>query len=445
MKKSTYPVMARIGAILVLLLILTQNAQSAEEKKGKPLFYRNPMNPAITSPVPAKDDMGMDYIPVYAEDQETSGPAGTVRIDPVMVQKMGVRTGMAMERAMGKLITTPARVDFNEESLAMVHSKFSGWAEQVLVNKTGEQVKKGQTLLTIYSPELVSTQEEYVLALANARVLRKSSMPEIREDADRLVQATRKRLQYFDIPEKVIREIETSGRVRRELPLDSPFTGTVIRIGVEAGHYITPKHQLYRIADLSTVWVYAEVYEPDLPWIRQGDKAMIAVASQPGKKFAGTIDYIYPYEEGKTRTVKVRLVFANRDGLLKPGMFADITIHASTRKVLAVPSEAIIRSGAREQVFVVRGPGVFEPREVVTGVEADGYTEIKRGLNPHESVVTSAQFLIDSESKLKEATAKMLKANQTEKKMDRGTKDDQPTRKKDDMSGMDMGKKEKGR
>ena len=431
--------------IIVLLVLITatiDTSWSAESgHKGKPLFYRNPMNPAITSPVPAKDDMGMDYIPVYPDKDRAAGPAGTVKIDPVMVQKMGVRTGMAMERNMSRLITTPARVAFNEESLTMVHSKFNGWAEQVMINKTGEHVNKGQTLLTIYSPELVSTQEEYLLALANARVLAKSSLKEIREDAKRLVRATRKRLTYFDIPEKVIRQLEKSGEVKRDLPIDSPFTGTVIDIGVEAGHFITPKQRLYRIADLSTVWVYAEVYEPDLPWIHNGDMAMIEVASQPGRKFPGSIDYIYPYEEGKTRTVKVRLVFDNKDGRLKPGMFADITIHAGKRdKILAIPSEAIVRSGAREQVFVVTGPGTFEPREVVTGIEADGYTEIIKGLKQHAIVVTSAQFLIDSESKLNEATAKMLEANKTTKNNDMSKMNmkTEPAEQKTNMSGMDM-------
>ncbi len=402
---------------LLFLLFLTANTVfgAGDTSEKKPLFYRNPMNPAITSPVPAKDDMGMDYIPVYADADAASSPIGTVKIDPVLVQKMGVRTGMAMERSMSRVITTPARVTFNEETLTMVHSKFSGWAEQVMVNKTGEEVKKGQTLLTIYSPELVSTQEEYLLALANARVLSKSSMKEIRDDAERLVRATRKRLAYFDIPEEVIRQLERSGDVKRDLPIDSPFSGTAINVEVQPGHYITPSKRLYRIADLSKVWVYADVYEPDLPWIRRGDTAMISVASQPGKKFSGTIDYIYPYEEGSTRTVRVRLIFDNRDGNLKPGMFADITIHAGQRdKVLAVPSEAIVRSGSKEQVFEVTGPGVFEPRLVVTGVEADGFTEIIRGLKQHVSVVTSAQFLIDSESKLNEATAKMLESNRIE-------------------------------
>ncbi len=433
---------------LTLILVMTVSVgltRAEEAKEGKkPLFYRSPMNPAVTSPVPAKDNMGMDYIPVYADAADSTGPVGTVKIDPVLVQKIGVRTGMAMERTMSRIITTPARVTYDEETLTMVHSKFSGWAEEVFVNKTGEHVKKGQTLLTIYSPELVSTQEEYLLALANAKVLALSSMKEIRDDAKRLVSATRKRLSYFDIPEKVIRQLEQTGEVKRDLPIDSPFTGTAIDVDVEAGHYITPNKRLYRIADLSKVWVYAEVYEPDLPWIRRGDTALISVASQPGKQFSGTIDYVYPYEEGKTRTVRVRLVFENKDGRLKPGMFANITIHAAQRSnVLAVPSEAIVRSGSREQVFVVTGPGTFEPREVVTGVEADGYVEIIKGLKPHVNVVTSAQFLIDSESKLREATAKMLKPGKVTAKDEMGdAKTKQAEKSKDgDMSGMDMDSK----
>lgn len=412
---------------LLLMGLLCSNGAAESTQDQKPLFYRSPMNPSVTSPVPAKDPMGMDYTPVYAEAEGSSGPTGTVKIDPVLIQKMGVRTGMAMERTMSRIITTPAKVAFNEETLTMVHSKFSGWAEEVFVNKTGEHVKKGQTLLTIYSPELVSTQEEYLLALANAKVLAQSGLQEIRDDAKRLVRATRKRLAYFDIPEQVIRQLEESGEVKRDLPINSAFEGTAIDVDVEAGHYITPSKRLYRLADLSQVWVYADVYEPDLPWINTGDSAMIAVASQPGKKFSGTIDYIYPYESGATRTVKVRLIFDNKDGRLKPGMFADITIHAGKRnKVLAVPSEAIIRSGTEEQVFVVTRPGVFEPRKVVTGIEAEGFTEIIRGLQKNVRVVTSAQFLIDSESKLREATADMIKASQT---MDMEKSEDQKSAK----------------
>ncbi|MFP7755879.1 efflux RND transporter periplasmic adaptor subunit [Thermodesulfobacteriota bacterium B35] len=404
-------------------------AENTAQKEKKPLFYRSPMNPAVTSPVPAKDEMGMDYIPVYADD-DTAGPAGTVRIDPVMVQKIGVRTAMAMKRSLSHQVRTPARVAFNEETLSMVHSKFSGWAEELFVSKTGQQVRKGQPLFSIYSPELVSTQEEYLLALANARILEKSSLAEIRDGARRLVEATRSRLEFFDIPEQVIRTLEKTGRIERDITILSPYRGTVIKMGIMAGHYLTPRDELYRIADLSTVWVFADVYEDDLPWIKTGDSATMKVTTRPGTVFSGRVDYIYPYEEGETRTVKVRLVFSNKDFGLRPGMFAGITIHASRRdNVLAIPSEAIVRSGTEALVFVRRDVGLYEPRKVVTGLEADGYTEIIRGLKEHETIVTSAQFLIDSESKLKEATAKMLEINAAGKapamKMDSGAGDGQ--------------------
>ncbi|GBE52016.1 cation efflux system protein CusB precursor [bacterium BMS3Bbin14] len=393
---------------------LTTPANAAETgktagKKKKPLFYRNPMNPAITSPVPAKDEMGMDYVPVYADAASAAGPPGTVRINPVMVQDIGVRTGMAMERTMSHDVRAPGRVDFNAENLAVVHAKFKGWAVKVLVAKTGEQVKKGQPLLTIYSPGLVSTEEEYLLALSNARVLEKSSMAEVRRDARMLVAATRKRLELFDIPQPVIRRLEQTGKVKRNLPITSPFKGTVIHVGVEPGRYLTPGTELYKIADLSTVWVDADIYENDLPWVRVGDKAEMRIASRPGSVFRGTIDYVYPYEDGNSHTVRARMVFANKNFMLKPGMFANVTILGGRRlHVLSVPSEAIVRSGIYNRVFIVKGAGFFEPRKVVTGLESGGYTEIIKGLRPHEMVVTSAQFLIDSESSLNEATAKML-------------------------------------
>lgn len=393
---------------------ITPPANAAETgkttiKKKKPLFYRNPMNPAITSPVPAKDEMGMDYVPVYADSASSSGPPGTVRINPVMVQDIGVRTGMAMERTMSHDVRAPARVDFNANNLAVVHAKFKGWAVKVFVAKTGEQVKKGQPLLTIYSPALVSTEEEYLLARSNARVLEKSSMAEVRRDARMLVVATRKRLELFDISASVIRRLEQTGEVKRNLPITAPSKGTVIHVGVEPGSYLTPGTELYRIADLSTVWVDADIYENDLPWVRAGDKADMRIPSQPGTIFRGTIDYVYPYEDGKSHAVRARMVFVNKNFTLKPGMFANVTIRSDLRRhVLSVPSEAIVRSGIYNRVFIDKGSGFFEPRKVVTGLESGGYTEIIKGLKPHDRVVTSAQFLIDSESSLNEATAKML-------------------------------------
>ncbi len=383
-------------------------AQPAESKR-KILFYRNPMNPAITSPVPAKDQMGMDYVPVYADEQGANEPAGTVRIDPVMVQNIGVRTEIAKKITLGKIVMGYGRVTYNEDNLLVIHPKFKGWVEEQFVSKTGEHLKKGQPLLSVYSPELVATQEEYLLALASEKMLSESPVAVVRENASSLIKASRRRLELFDISESAIRELEESGRIKKALVINTPTAGTVLMVGVRPGAYVTPMTDLYRIADLSTVWVYGNIFEPDLDWIHPGDKAAMKIAAAPGRTFHGKIDFIYPYEQGKTRTVRIRLVFENPDMVLKPGMFANITITARPRQdVLAVPSEAIIRSGEQDQVFIETAPGRFEPRVVTLGIEAKGFTEILKGVNPGEKVVTSAQFLIDSESKLKEATYKML-------------------------------------
>jgi Cu(I)/Ag(I) efflux system membrane fusion protein len=389
-------------------------AVAVEQKadtKPRVLFYRNPMNPAITSPVPAQDEMGMDYIPVYAED-EAGGkeePPGTVRIDPVTVQNIGVRTALAERRSLSRHIRTVGRVDFDEERLSRLHPKTEGWIDKLYIDKTGEQIDKDAILLNIYSPQLVTSQQEYLLALNNLDVLEKSPYAEIREGAQELVASARERLELLDVPEHQIRELEQSRKIKKNLHIHSPFDGVIIHIGVREGQYVTPSTELYMIADLSRVWVIADVYENEVPWIQVGDAVDMKLEAIPGKVFTGRVGYIYPYVEAKTRTIKVRLEFANPEMLLKPDMFADVTIHAQ-RKVDAVviPAEAVVRSGERDQVFVVRGPGKFEPRDVKLGVSSQGKVQVTSGVAAGEEVVTSSQFLIDSESKLREATAKML-------------------------------------
>ncbi|MFQ5487351.1 MAG: efflux RND transporter periplasmic adaptor subunit [Gammaproteobacteria bacterium] len=379
---------------------------------GKPLYYRHPMNPSVTSPVPAKDDMGMDYVPVYADgDKAADEPVGTVKIDPVTVQNIGVRTARVERRSLSRTLRTVGRVDFDEEHLARLHPKVEGWIEKMRVDKTGEQVKKAQVLLSIYAPQLVSSQEEYLLALQNRKVLENSPFEDIRRGAIELVQSARERLELLDMAEHQIRELEKSGKIKKYVHIHSPFDGVVIKVGVREGQFVTPKTELYSIADLSRVWVYMDVFEDELPWVKVGDEAEMAVAAVPGRTFRGKITYIYPYFESKTRTVKVRMEFDNHHGQLKPEMFADVTIHAGRQiNAVVVPEEAIVRSGSRELVFMVRAPGKFEPRIVEVGVSSGGMTQILSGVQPGEEVVTSAQFLIDSESKLREATAKMLES-----------------------------------
>jgi len=383
-----------------------------EEKpqQGKILFYRNPMNPEITSPVPAKDSMGMDYLPVYAEDSAATGePAGSVKIDAVTVQNMGVRTAVAKKTMLSHVVRAVGRVDYDEERIVRLHPKTEGWIETLRVDKTGERVKKDEDLLSIYSPQLVATQQEYILALNNLKVLEKSPIEDIRRGAEELVNSSRERLKLLDVPAHQLHDLTHNHNIKKSLHIHTPTDGIVMQIGAREGQYVTPETELYMIADLSKVWVYADIYEYELPWVKVGDPVEMQLAGIPGRTFNGHLAFIYPYAEAKTRTIKVRLVFDNAELLLKPELFAEVTIYAGKQaNAVVIPSEAVIRSGAKTQVFVVRGAGKFEPRLITTGLASNGDIAVLDGLKEGEEVVTSAQFLIDSESKLHEATAKMM-------------------------------------
>lgn len=383
----------------------------AEEKKPvktEVLFYRNPMNPSITSPVPAQDEMGMDYIPVYADNNQ-SDVSGLVKIDPVVVQNIGVRTALAERAALGRTIRAAGIVSFNEERMVKVHPKIEGWIEEIRVDKTGEKVQKDDILLSVYSPKLVSTQQEYLLALSNLSALEKSPFESIRTGAKELVKSSRERLEFLDVPKHQIRELEQTKKIKKSLHIHSPASGTVIKIGARQGQFITPKTEVYMLVDLSEVWVYADIYEYELPWVKTGDEVVMTLASVPGEKFTGSVSYIFPYAEAKTRTTKVRMVFENDARLLRPDMFAEVSIKAAVQNnAILIPTEAVIRSGSKAQVFIVRGQGKFEPRVVELGVESDGKVIILNGIKAGDEVVTSAQFLVDSESKLQEATSKIL-------------------------------------
>ncbi|WP_036250010.1 efflux RND transporter periplasmic adaptor subunit [Methylobacter sp. BBA5.1] len=418
-----------ITAVLMLVLgagggyWLANRQQSHEQpvssstKSGQPLFYRNSMNPSVTSPVPAKDAMGMDYVPVYAEDKTaTDEPAGTVRIDPVTVQNMGVRTVIAKQTQLSHVVRAVGRVAYDEERLVRLHPKTEGWIETLRVDKTGQWVKKNEDLLSIYSPQLVASQQEYVLALNNLKVLEKSPIEDIRRGAEDLVNSSRERLKLLDVPAHQLHDLTETHNIKKSLHIHTPAAGIVINIGAREGQYVTPATELYLIADLSTVWVYADIYEYELPWVKTGDPAEMRLAGVPGRIFKGHLAFIYPYAEPETRTIKVRLVFDNAELLLKPDMFAEVTIRAGKQAdAVVIPSEAVIRSGAKTQVLIVRGPGKFEPRLVTTGLSSNGDVAILDGVKAGEEVVTSAQFLIDSESRLREATAKMLEPSAPQK------------------------------
>jgi len=396
----------------------SENSQPTQVSERKPLFYRSPMNPSVTSPTPSKDAMGMDYVPVYADEGASQGPSGTVKIDPVTTQDIGVKTARVKKMSFSSNVQAVGRVTYNEENMTRLHGKTEGWIEQLVVNKTGALVQEGDVLLKIYSPQLVTSQQEYILALKSLRnvsALKGSKFDELYRNAKEMVTSSRQRLKLLDVPEHQIVELEKTLTLKKSLHIHSISTGVAININAREGQYVTPKDELFMIADLSKVWVLAEVYENDLPWVKNGNKVQLRLAGLPGQVFQGKLTYIYPYAQEKTRTIQVRMEFNNPGLVLKPDMFANVTINADqTLDALVVPSESIVRTGSRQQVYIVRAPGKFEPRPVTLGLSSDGMTQILTGVSLDEEVVTSAMFLIDSESKLREATAKMQEKKTTE-------------------------------
>ncbi|MEQ8733294.1 MAG: efflux RND transporter periplasmic adaptor subunit [Rhodospirillaceae bacterium] len=387
---------------------IAMSTQSQPEQE--PLFYRNPMNPEITSPVPAQDDMGMDYVPVYADEMGGADLVpGTVSIDPVTLQNMGVRTAMVERRSIAHIVRAPGRVDYDEKRLSMVHPRVEGWVETLYVERVGDQIDADTPLLEIYSPQLVTSQQEYLLALNNLDAQRKNTHPDIRNGAERLATSARSRLEFLDVPEHQIRELERTRAVKNALHIHSPAGGVVLAINVREGQFVNPGTPLFKIADLSKVWVIADIYEYEMPWVDVGAKASMNVESLPGQVFKGTVSYIYPYLEPRTRTVKVRMEFDNPDLALKPDTYATVKLESvQSLEAAVVPSEAVIRSGTRNALFVVKSEGQFEPRVVTLGVVADGLIQILDGVEPGEEVITSGQFLIDSESNLREALSRMM-------------------------------------
>lgn len=333
---------------------------------------------------------------------------GAVMVTPERQQLIGLKTGAVEYRSLERTIRTVGVVELDERRLADVNIKIEGWIESLLVNFTGERVRKGQPLLTVYSPDLVSTQEEYLQALRARETLAKSRFTDIALGGETLVDAARRRLQFWDISDEEIAALERTGTPRKSLTIYSPIDGVVIEKTAVHGKKVMPGETLYKVADLSAVWVHGEIYEYEVPVVRLGQSASVALASYPGELFRGKVSYIYPILTEKTRTVKVRFEFSNtKDWKLKPGMYANVELQSVLGKRLVVPDEAVLDSGTQQLVFIDKGRGTFEPRDVKIGARSDGYTEILAGLSAGERVVTSANFLIDSESQLKTAVGGM--------------------------------------
>ncbi|MFN3477392.1 MAG: efflux RND transporter periplasmic adaptor subunit, partial [Candidatus Methylomirabilales bacterium] len=335
-------------------------------------------------------------------------PPDAVLLSPIRQQLAGVRTGVVQVKDLEATVRTVGIVEYDERKVARIHPKIEGWIEKIFVDFTGKFVKKGDPLFSVYSPELVATQEEYLLALKAKRYLEGSPVQEVAKSGQSLLEAARRRLLLWDITEEQIQELEQTGKPKKSLMLYSPINGIVVKKEAYKGVFVKPEMELYTIADLSTIWIQADIYEYELPLIKVGQEATVSLSYYPGQVFKGKVIYIYPYLKDKTRTIRVRFEFPNTpDWKLKPEMFSNVEVKIKLGKKLAVPEEAVLDSGVRQIVFVAKGEGLFEPREVKLGAKVDNYYEVLSGLSKGEKVVTSANFLIDSESRLKAAMGAM--------------------------------------
>jgi Cu(I)/Ag(I) efflux system membrane fusion protein len=397
--KSGYWLAAALSVVAIAAASCGRKPKAAPEA---------PAHAAHAAPTPASPAMPGMEIGTSAEapagkmgegKEMASMPPGSIRLSPDRQQFLGVVLSTVERRPLTSEIRTVGLVEYDERRLAFVNTKFAGWIERLDVDFTGVFVQKGQTLMAIYSPELVSAQEEYLLALKAVR-----SMP---QGSRELLEAARRRLLLWDILPVHIEELERSGKARRMLDIHSPIAGFVIEKMALQGLHVEPGMNLYKIADISKVWIDAAIYEYEVPLIQLGQEATVDLSYAPAEVLRGKVTYVYPYLDEKTRTVRVRLEFPNPHLTLKPGMYAEVVLKAKRGEALAVPQTAVLDTGSRKLVFVSRGEGRFDPREIRTGYLGGGYYQVLEGLAQGEQVVTSANFLIDSESQLSTAAGQM--------------------------------------
>ncbi len=391
--------------------------EAPAEKERKVLFYRHPMNPQVTSPTPQKDEMGMDYIPVYEEERGVKEVPGTVRISPEKIQKIGVKSEEAKIRRLQRIIRTVGRVEPVENKVYDINTKVGGWVEKLYVSRTDQMVRPGEALLELYSPDLVAAQEEYLLAYRALERVKESPYHEVKRGAESLLEAARQRLKYWDISDDQIKRLEETGRATRTMSIRAPAHGGVTEKMIVQGQKIEPGEQLFRIIDHSVVWVYGEIYEYEIPYIKMGQEALLSPSYSPAEAYKGKIEHIYTHlgsiryvpESGtEVRTAKVRFELPNPEHKLKLGMYLNVELYVDVaKKAVSVPDSAVIDTGNRQVVIIDKRDGRFEPREVKVGARAEGYYEILEGVKAGEWVVTSANFLIDSESNLRAALAGM--------------------------------------
>lgn len=386
-----------------------EDSAAAERKI---LYYVDPMHPAYKSDKPGTaPDCGMDLVPVYADgkqeiaDQEAI--PGAIQITPEKQQLIGVQTSLVEYHEAQRTLRAVGQVAYAEPKQAYVTTKFEGYIEELFVDYTGKLVEKGQPLFTIYSPELVSTQEEFLLAIKTQRAMAQSASAEAAAGASTLLESAKRRLHLWDISDQQIEELERSGKITKTLTISSPIRGYVLEKMAVRGLKVMPGMNLYQIADLSTVWILADIYEYEIPFVKVGQEATVTLTYYPSEIFKGRVTYIYPFLAPETRTVKVRLEFSNPGEKLKPGMYANVNLQSGAGQQLAVPEEAVMDAGAEQIVFVAHEGGYFESRKVEPGPRFGDRIVVLSGLKPGEKVVTSGNFLVDSESQLKSATGAM--------------------------------------
>jgi len=395
-----------IGMLLAAGGFWAGSSRSQKNSRISPriLYYRNPMDPSIRSDVPAKDSMGMDFVPVY---QEAKAPEASVAgraplpLSEEQRRRLGLRSVPVARAALSRDIRTVGRVAVDERRLQHVHVKYDGYVEHLYVDFTGKPVVQGEPLLSIYSPDLVATQQEYLLAWRARKELAQSGSTAVALGGQGLLDAARQRLLFWDIRPADIERLETTGEVLRALDIHAEHGGYVVQKMAFHGMRVTPADTLYDIADLSHLWVLADVYESDLASIRLGMSAELTVPSLPGRRWKGVVTFIAPTVEEKTRTVKARVEVDNSSEELKPDMFGDVFLRTEGGSGLVVPEDAVVDAGDRRVVFVDNLEGGLEPREVQLGMKVGGGVQILSGVSEGERVVTSANFLLDSESSLK--------------------------------------------
>ena len=379
------------------------NASASNTGERKIKYYKSTMNPGEMKPEPGKDSMGMDMVPVYA-DEAAAAQSQTIDLDSVTIQTMGIRTAAVTRGPLRRVIRTVGTIDYNETAQQDVSTKFKGWIEKLYVDATGQQVHRGDPLFEIYSPELYSAQREYLLAIDQG-----TNAP----GAMALKTSALTKLKFFDISDAQIADLDRTGQPSKTLRILAPMDGFVVEKMVVQGQMVDPGMKIYRLADLGLVWVQAQVYEQDLSYVKLGQEATVALSYLSDREFRGRVTYIYPNVDEKTRTARVRMEFHNPGYFLKPGMFATVQVSSELDpSVLLVPDMAILRSGEKYTVFVALDGGKFEPRTLILGPQAENdMYQVISGLKEGERIVTSGQFMLDSESQLREAIQKMLQPN----------------------------------